>query len=299
MQQTMTLTRRRATAFLIAAIAVMLAVTAACGGDSQPSQPTTTAAPSSATAAISTAAPMPTTAVLATATPVQAGATASATVAPSSPSASSSPAAAPTQVPAPAPTSTRVLATATAGASVPAGGAGIAISTGTKARYLVKEQLAGRSLPNDAIGETPDVSGAIIFGPDGAVQPGSSITVKTTTLKSDESRRDNYLRTNSLETARYPEVKIVPTGVEGLPWPLPVSGQVNFKLTGDLTVHGQTKPVTWEVTALLDADKATGTAKTRFKFGDFGMGVPRVFVVLSVEDDIRLELDFIVTIVRG
>ena len=288
MQQTMTLIRRLTTALVLVAIAGMPTVTAACGGDSQPPRPVSTAAPSSVAAASSSAAPAPTTAVLATATG-----------APSSPSATSSPAATPAQVPASAPTSTQVPATAIAGASVPAGGADIAISTGTKARYLVKEQLAGRSLPNDAIGETPDVSGAITFGPDGAVQPGSSITVKTTTLKSDESRRDNYLRTNSLETARYPEVKIVPTGVEGLPWPLPVSGQVNFKLTGDLTVHGQTTPVTWEVTALLDADKATGTAKTRFKFGDFGMGVPRVFVVLSVEDDIRLELDFIVTIVRG
>ena len=164
---------------------------------------------------------------------------------------------------------------------------------------MVKEQLVGKNFPNDAIGETPDVTGSIVFGADGVVQAGSSITVKTTTLKSDESRRDNFIRTSGLETARYPEVKIVPKSVEGLPWPLPASGQVSFRLTGDMTVHGQTKPVTWDVTADLGADSATGRATTRFKFGDFGMGVPRVFVVLSVEDDIRLEMDFVVTLARG
>ena len=57
----------------------------------------------------------------------------------------------------------------------------------------MKEQLAGRNLPNDAIGETPDVSGTVLLGPGGAVLPGSAITVKVSTLKSDESRRDRYL----------------------------------------------------------------------------------------------------------
>lgn len=311
MQETTTVTRRRTTGLALAVIAATLAVAAACGGDSQASQ--TAAAALTSSAAATTASPSPTMPPLYTATAGQAAASPSApsvaptgsaaTVAPAppqaSPSASSSPA--PTATPAPvrAPTSATTAPTAPVNAAIPNGGAIITVSAGTKARYLVKEQLAGRSLPNDAIGETPDVAGSISFGADGAVQAGSSITVKTTTLKSDESRRDNYLRTSSLETSRYPEVKIAPKSVEGLPWPLPASGQVSFKLTGDLTVHGQVKAVTWDVTALLDADRATGKATTRFKFGDFGMSVPRVFVVLSVEDDIRLEMDFVVTVARG
>jgi len=220
-------------------------------------------------------------------------------VAPSAPQASPSPSPVPTATPLPARAPVSTTTAVAVGAQVPTGGTVITISFGTKARYLVKEQLVGKNFPNDAIGETPDVAGSIVLGPDGAVQPGSSITVKTTTLKSDESRRDNYLRTSSLETARYPEVKTVPKSVEGLPWPLPASGQVSFKLTGDMTVHGQTKPVTWDVTADLGANRATGMATTRFKFGDFGMSVPRAFIVLSVEDDIRLEIDFVVTVARS
>jgi len=53
-----------------------------------------------------------------------------------------------------------------------------------------------------------------------------------------------------------------------------------------------TRPVTWDVTARLNGQDLTGTATTSFKFEDFGMSVPRAFVVLSVDDNIRLELDF-------
>jgi hypothetical protein len=35
-----------------------------------------------------------------------------------------------------------------------------------------------------------------------------------------------------------------------------------------------------------------GAATTSFTFADFGMTVPHVFTVLSVEDHIQLELDF-------
>ena len=74
---------------------------------------------------------------------------------------------------------------------------------------------------------------------------------------------------------------------------LPTSGDVSFQLTGDLTVHGTTHPVTWTVTATAaNGTDLTGTAVTSFTFADFGISQPRVPVVLSVEDTIKLELDF-------
>ena len=69
-------------------------------------------------------------------------------------------------------------------------------------------------------------------------------------------------------------------------------GETTFELVGDMTVHGVTKQVVWNVTASLVGDSLTGTASTEFTFEDFGMTVPSVMVVLSVEDKIRLEYDF-------
>src|SRR4029079_202734 len=92
---------------------------------------------------------------------------------------------------------------------------------------------------------------------------------------------------------KYPAAVFVPTSVSGLPSPLPTAGDVTFQLTGDLTVHGVTKSVTWDVTATAtDGNDLAGPATTSFTLADFWLTQPRVPVVLSVEDTIRLELDF-------
>jgi polyisoprenoid-binding protein YceI len=168
------------------------------------------------------------------------------------------------------------------------------VSENSEARYLVHEQLANHSLPNDAVGRTRVVSGVLVVGADGSVVAGEShFVVDLTTLQSDEDRRDRFIQRNTLETSQYPTAEFVPTEIRGLPSPLPASGAATFQLIGDMTVHGVTHPVTWDVTATLDNGQLTGTAKTQFTFEDFGMSPPSAFVVLSVEDNVRLELDFV------
>jgi polyisoprenoid-binding protein YceI len=147
--------------------------------------------------------------------------------------------------------------------------------------------------PNDAVGETSDVSGTITFGDDGKVQAdASTITVELATLQSDSGRRDGYVRNRSLETDAHPLAEFVVRETPGLPWPLPTSGEASFQMIGDMSLHGVTSPLTWDVTAQFSEGAVSGLAKTNFTFGEFEMDIPRVRVVLSVDDDIRLELDF-------
>ena len=103
--------------------------------------------------------------------------------------------------------------------------------------------------------------------------------------------RDGFIKRSTLETDKFPTAEFVPTEVKGLPTPLPKSGPVTFQITGDMTVHGATKPVTWDVTGTVDGNTFKGTAKTAVQFADFGMNQPRVPRVLSIEDNIRLEID--------
>ncbi len=176
----------------------------------------------------------------------------------------------------------------------------VVIGEGSRARYRVLEELARVGFPTDAVGETPDATGLMVFGADGALQPDRSrLEVDLRTLESDSSRRDRYVRNNTLETSSFPTAVFVPREAQGLAWPMPSSGEVTFQLAGDMTVHGVTKPLVWEVTAQLDGESATGQAKTSFTFEEFGMAIPRVFIVLSVENNIRLELDFIAGVTRG
>jgi polyisoprenoid-binding protein YceI len=172
--------------------------------------------------------------------------------------------------------------------------------TGNVARYRVREQLVGRDLPNDAVGETGRVSGAIAFDESGAVVPGESrFVVGTDAFKSDSDRRDGYVRRRLLEAEQFPTVELVPTALAGLPANIlsgTVAGPVTFTLTGQLTVRGVTRPTTWTVTARTSGNQVTGTAATTFTFEEFTLTQPRVAVVLSVADTIGLEYDF--TLVR-
>lgn len=212
---------------------------------------------------------------------------------------SSAPAAAPTATAAAVP----VTGTATqpTTSSTPTGGSTTAqsgaitytiVAAKSAASYRVREQLAQRNLPSDAIGKTSQISGSVSILPDGTIDASTSkITVDITNLTSDAAMRDNFLRRAVLNTSTYPNVVFVPTKVEGLPNPLPQSGQVSFKLTGNLTIKDVTKPVTWDVSGAINGDQATGTAKTSFKFEDFNLQQPHISVVLSIEDNINLEMD--------
>lgn len=185
-----------------------------------------------------------------------------------------------------------------ASSSVPAAGWVLEVAgDGNEARYRIREQLVGFNLPNDAIGKTSKVSGRITLDAQGnVIAAASAIEVQVTDLTSDQDRRDNYVRRNTLKTDQFPTVKLRPTAVRGLRFPLPSSGTQKFELVGDLTVLDVTRPTTWQVTANFGRNQLMGSASTRFAFTDFRMTQPRVRSVLSVADTIGLEYDFKFTV---
>lgn len=167
------------------------------------------------------------------------------------------------------------------------------ISQESEARYRVREQLAGFDLPNDAVGATRSVAGAISFAPDGSIMPDESeVRVQLSTLTTDNERRDGYVKRRTLEVEEYPEAVLVPRRFVDLPDPVPTSGSATFILEADLSLHGETHPTVWEVTADFGPDVIKGLATTSFSFQTFGIAVPQVARVLSVDETIRLELDF-------
>lgn len=166
---------------------------------------------------------------------------------------------------------------------------------GNEARYRVREQLVGLDLPNDAVGTTQDIAGALVVDANGnVVRDSSKIVVTLTSLKSDKERRDNFIKRRTMETEKFPTVELVPTALKGLNGST-LGAPANFELLGDLTVHGVTRPTTWKVSAHADGDDIVGSATTAFTFKDFSLDQPKVPVVLSVADTIKLEYDFRLT----
>jgi polyisoprenoid-binding protein YceI len=164
---------------------------------------------------------------------------------------------------------------------------------GNQARYRAREQFVGAPLPNDAIGTTDAVSGQIVIDTThNVIRDASRVTVDLRALQSDQRQRDQFIQQNTLQTSQYPTAEFVPTEVRGLPATLPTSGTLAFQLAGDLTVHGTTRPVVWDVQAQLNGGSATGTASTQVTLADFGMPKPSVARIMSIDDTITLELDF-------
>jgi polyisoprenoid-binding protein YceI len=166
-------------------------------------------------------------------------------------------------------------------------------SQGSEARYRVREQLAGFDFPNDAVGASGEITGTLVLGPEGAiVSRGSEFRVRLVSLTTDNERRDGYVRQRILEVEEFPEAVLVPRRFVNLPHPLSESGPVTFLLEADLTLHGQTHASVWDVTAEFGPDGIVGLATTAFQFDTFGIALPKVARVLSVDDNIRLELEF-------
>jgi len=164
---------------------------------------------------------------------------------------------------------------------------------GNEARYRVREQLMGANLPNDAIGATKTITGTILAYADGRiVKDSSKIVIHLDSLKSDKDRRDGFLRRRTLETEKFPTVELIPTEIRGFNGKLPASGTATFQLLGDLVIKGVAHPTVWNVTARAEGNDVAGSATTAFTFKDIGLDQPKVPVVLSVADTIKLEYDF-------
>lgn len=168
------------------------------------------------------------------------------------------------------------------------------VASGTRAAYRVKEQLLGINFPNDAVGMTQSVTGGVLLRPDGSVDSTQSkLTVDLRTMTSDQDHRDEYINTRTLSVDKYPLVEFVPRRITGLPAPLPYRGQHGIEVVGDMTLRGVTREVNMKGIVSFEGTTVGGRLVTNFNFALFALPIPRAPArVLSVEDNIVLELDF-------
>lgn len=160
----------------------------------------------------------------------------------------------------------------------------------SEARYKAEEELANKGA-NEAVGKTNAFIGQILFDDQGSPLACSRFDVDLRTLTSDESRRDNFLYTNTLETQTYPLATFILTSVNGLDKPLAEGEETAVQLIGNLTVHGETKLVVWDANIKMDGDTLTGTASTAFKMADFNITPPKVGPVMSIDETVKLVVD--------
>ncbi len=201
-----------------------------------------------------------------------------------------------TSAPAPAPTT----ASATANASDPATQQLYRIDPAqSEVHYEVNETFFQGNRLNTAIGRTKGVAGDILVN---FAQPAQSqigdIVIDISQFTSDESRRDNFIRRQGLESSTYPQATFKTTSISGLPDKVAVGDEISFQMTGDLTVKQTTKPVTWDVKLKVGDKQLTGSAATQILMSDFGVG-PLQLPILQTEDQVKLFFDFVAVPAEG
>jgi polyisoprenoid-binding protein YceI len=160
------------------------------------------------------------------------------------------------------------------------------------AGFRVQEQLAGIGAKT-AVGRTPKVTGSMTI--QGTTVPKASFDVDMTTITTDDARRDGAIRTQAIETARFPKATFVLTQPIELGSIPPDGEQIQVDATGDLTLHGVTRTVTVPLQAQRKGDVIAVVGSLEVQFADYSISQPRAAAVLSVDDKGTFEVQLLLT----
>jgi polyisoprenoid-binding protein YceI len=172
-----------------------------------------------------------------------------------------------------------------------------AATAGSEAAYRVREKLARLPAQSDAVGRTTAVRGGMTVATagDGLVARDLRVEVDVSKLQSDESRRDNRIRTDGLETDRFPTATFVSTGDIVAPADATSGTAFTVDVAGDLTIHGVTRRVTIPVEARLDGGGLQVVGSYRFPMSMFDIDPPNIGGFVTVEPTATLEFKILMT----
>ncbi|MFL5509985.1 MAG: YceI family protein [Gemmatimonadaceae bacterium] len=141
-------------------------------------------------------------------------------------------------------------------------------------------------------GRFTDVEGLIHADEKDATKSSVEATLKAASIDTRTDQRDNHLRSGDfLDVEKFPEITFRSTRIEG--------SRKEFKLTGDLTIRGVTKPVTLDVTFEGQTKDPWGGERVGFSASgkidrrDFGLTWNVVLEAggLTVGNDIKINIE--------
>ncbi|WP_186377159.1 YceI family protein [Curtobacterium pusillum] len=148
----------------------------------------------------------------------------------------------------------------------------------SEAGYRVHEVLNGSDVT--VTGRTSKVSGTATVA--GSSITKATITVQVADIATDSAQRDSYFRDSAMDTQAFPTATFalsepiadaVPTG----------SGTTKVQATGELTLHGVTKPVTATLEVGLNGDGVDISGSIPITFSDYDVQAPSLGFV-KVDD---------------
>lgn len=174
----------------------------------------------------------------------------------------------------------------------------------SRGTIVITEEIGG-VVDHQAEGRTGEVTGSVTVAGDEVTEGGFTVDLTTLEFTDDPggginvTNRANAMRTQGLETDEFPEASFALTEPITLSGDLASDATVTAEATGDLTIHGVTRPVTFEVQAVADGDRVrvTPTDFVPVALADFDMAVDGPPFVASVSDE--GSFDFLLVLEQG
>lgn len=138
------------------------------------------------------------------------------------------------------------------------------------------------------------VSGVVKIDDSDFTKSTVTATIDTTSIDTGVAKRDAHLKSpDFLDVAKYPTMTFVSTGVTG-------GSGGDFKLTGNLTLHGVTRPVVLDVAGLsqeikdpMGAIRRGASASTTINRKDFGLTWNKMLEAggVAVGDEVKINIE--------
>jgi len=147
-------------------------------------------------------------------------------------------------------------------------------------------------------GRFTDVSGTIEFDEQDPTGGRADITIAAASIDTREAQRDTHLKSaDFFDVEKFPTLTFRSTRIQGTPQ--------EFKMTGDLTIHGVTRPVTLDVTHEgrgkdpWGGERVGYSATGKIKRSDFGLTWNAALETggFLVGDDVKISLD--IELIKG
>jgi polyisoprenoid-binding protein YceI len=164
------------------------------------------------------------------------------------------------------------------------------VGSGSRVGYRVNEILGGQS--HTAVGRSSSVTGQMVVT--GTTVKMAGFTVKMATIHTDSAQRDAQFDGRIMDVATYPDGTFTLTRPITLA-PLPATGTIRtYSATGHLTLHGQSRPVTFPLKAERTATAIEVQGSIPVLFSKWGIPNPSFtgFVTTQNHGIMEFLLDF-------
>ena len=146
------------------------------------------------------------------------------------------------------------------------------ITEGSEVGYRVAEVLFG--IDTEGVGRTELVTGWITL--DDTSITSAEFTVDVASMQSDDGRRDGQFRGRIMETDEFPTASFELTQPVDLGVRAIEGATVATTISGDLTMHGVTNPVSFEVSAKVEGERLGVIGSVPVVFTDYDIVDPSI-----------------------